>query len=429
MKQNQNIEKNKNTFSQSDNTDENPIQTIVKKSRLTAIFKFLIIILSLLSLSYAGLALYFNFINPPEMLSPLGTPGKTLGTYTKLDYEKKIVGFLPFWHVAKRKTIYPKFLDELIYFGITIDKNGNIVKTDDNGDPDPGWSYLNSDYLQSIFEKSRQENVIISLAIISFDNETIDSIISNKLATKNLISQIDKINQEFGFQGLNVDFEYIPKVDFPTRKYFNQFLATLNDHFKAKDPNFVLSVDVYCNAALNDYPYDMKILGLMVDEVIIMGYDFHRSDSITAGPVSPLRGNGQEKNITDTFRAIYNKIPSQKLFLGIPFYGYEWQTTTADYRSQVYPGTGGVASYERIRQLITEEESLYQFWDRITQTPYIVYNQGNIINQIYFENESSLILKMQFIKQLQLGGTAIWALGYEGNYYEPWGAVLTLKDL
>jgi spore germination protein YaaH len=42
---------------------------------------------------------------------------------------------------------------------------------------------------------------------------------------------------------------------------------------------------------------------------------------------------------------------------------------------------------------------------------------------IYYENSRSMSYKLDFVNQLDLGGVAIWALGYEGRSRELWDVV------
>ena len=41
----------------------------------------------------------------------------------------------------------------------------------------------------------------------------------------------------------------------------------------------------------------------------------------------------------------------------------------------------------------------------------------------FFENQRSLEYKIDLIENLHLGGIAIWALGYEGEYQQLWETI------
>jgi spore germination protein YaaH len=59
-------------------------------------------------------------------------------------------------------------------------------------------------------------------------------------------------------------------------------------------------------------------------------------------------------------------------------------------------------------------------YDELSQSPWLVYKQNGNIKQIYYEDEKSLLRKLEFADNTHLEGVALWALGYEGNYIEPW---------
>ncbi|MFC1711594.1 glycosyl hydrolase family 18 protein [Patescibacteria group bacterium] len=383
--------------------------------KLNIFFAFLFIFLNVFAIYY-----FENNIKKPVFLSPfIADLGTTLSSATESGKPKKIIGFLPSWQIAKKVVVYPDNLDELIFFDLEVDENGNLKKYDDDGYGLAGWTYLESDYFSSLAEESKAKGVNLVLALTCFDNETIDKIISNSVSTQNLINQLKPLIAKYEFTGINIDFEYIPVTDFPTRKYFTKFLETVSKAFKQDNPGFIISVDVYANSVLHDQPYDIAALGKHADEIIVMGYDFYRTTSTTAGPVAPLRSEKSDKNITETLKVIYSKVEREKIILGVPFYGYEWQTATEEYKSPTYPGSGALATIKRVKELL-EDTKVEKFWDRITMTPYLVYKSAGTIKQIYYEDESSLALKNQLVNQLEIGGIAIWALGYEGDNPKLW---------
>ncbi len=180
-----------------------------------------------------------------------------------------------------------------------------------------------------------------------------------------------------------------------------------------------MSSDFYANALINDNVYSVKELSRYLDEVIIMAYDFHRPVSDTSGPVAPLKSTSG-RSIIETIQASLNKVELKKLILGIPLYGYEWQTYSEKPATSVIPQSGALASYGRVHELISEKK-LDVKWDYEAMSPYLVFKENDgRIKQIYYENLESLSLKYQLVKQVQMGGVAFWAIGYEGEFNEVW---------
>ena len=117
-------------------------------------------------------------------------------------------------------------------------------------------------------------------------------------------------------------------------------------------------------------------------------------------------------------------MPSTKLRLGIPLYGYEWETVD---RSKYAPteSRGVTASLERIESML-QDRTLELIWDRNSLTPYGVSTESGSPTQIYFENETSIRLKLELVKSSGLGGIALWALGYDNNVSWLWPTLKTL---
>ena len=113
----------------------------------------------------------------------------------------------------------------------------------------------------------------------------------------------------------------------------------------------------------------------------------------------------------------------EKLILGIPLYGYEWQTFSEEKNSRTIADTGAIATYKRVRELITGRDDVVLYFDDLSQSPWLTYNQNGLIKQIYYEDEKSLLEKIKFVELNNLEGIALWALGYEGDYTEPWAII------
>jgi spore germination protein YaaH len=45
----------------------------------------------------------------------------------------------------------------------------------------------------------------------------------------------------------------------------------------------------------------------------------------------------------------------------------------------------------------------------------VIFPEGDTFHQIYYENIQSLATKLDLAKKYNLGGTALWALGYESS--------------
>ncbi|OGK13966.1 hypothetical protein A3A93_04955 [Candidatus Roizmanbacteria bacterium RIFCSPLOWO2_01_FULL_38_12] len=344
-------------------------------------------------------------------------------TRTITSDRKQVIGFLPSWSIAQDARVYPEYLDQIIYFGIGIDQHGNLMKVDDKAQPLVEWSYLNSDYFKTLQDKSKKTKTKILVAIKNFDNTSIDTLIGNENYTNNAVTQLTKLVDDYDLDGINIDFEYFSDIETQTLQNYNRFLTTLSSKLKEIKSDSVLSVDVNATVVYRDNAYDMVKIGEVVDQVIIMGYDYHRATSIYAGSVAPIDAEREDPSIRQTINSLEGRVGREKLILGIPLYGYEWQTFSKEKNSRTMPDTGAIATYKRVRQLITGRDDVELNFDETSLTPWLTYNQNGLIKQIYYEDERSILEKIKFVQLNDLDGIALWALGYEGDYVEPWAII------
>ena len=379
----------------------------MKKKKLTFLI-LIILLLGLLSFSY------LFFIKKQDFLSPLSSEKSFLKI---TESKKQVIGFLPFWTIKEEENFHYDLLDQIIYMGIEFDKEGQIVKKIDSY-LEPGWSNFQSDRFESLIKKAKKKDTKIILGIQNYTNETIEEIIQNPIKRKRVISQTISLLDEKNLDGVNIDFEY-GGTNLPLLAAdFTSFVEEFDSALEKKNPQLLLSVDVFADSIRRSRIYEIEKLTSLVDQIIIMGYDFHRAGSVSAGPVAPLRSNSPYSilSILDDF---FKASEREKLVLAVPYYGYEWPTLNENFGSPVYEGGGALATYKRTVALI-EDKNLKTNWDQTSMTPWLVYKDRGNIKQIYFENERSLSLKYSLVKQADLGGIAIWALGYDGERKELW---------
>lgn len=337
---------------------------------------------------------------------------------------KEIIGFLPSWTAIDKAQVDSANLTQIIFFGLGVNKQGELIKYDEKNNQVYEWTYFTSGEFTKLQKEVAKKGTKIIVAIKNFDNENIDHLISNQTYTDTFIKQLTELVNKFQLDGLNLDFEYVTDSSFPTSRYFNKFLNTLRLNLKKDHPNLIISIDVNASAIETDRAYDLVKIGNEVDQIIVMGYDFARTDASHAGPVAPLYAKNNNHSIDRAIQSLKGRVPMDKVILAIPFYGYEWQTINTDFSSPTIENSGVLATYERINDLINNRQADIEVnWDETSQTPWLVYIQNGAIKQIYYDNARSIAKKLEYIKEMKLAGVAIWALGYEGQSANPWEVI------
>jgi spore germination protein YaaH len=153
--------------------------------------------------------------------------------------------------------------------------------------------------------------------------------------------------------------------------------------------------------------------------MIIMGYDYHFQGSYVTGPVAPLFGAGtvSEYDIQTAVEKALTMMPAEKIILGVPLYGYEWETIGNDPRSPVIPGTGLIASSLRVSQLVASCSTCSVKLDPVAEEKYLIYKDTDTgsYHQIFYPDQEVMKDKIEFVQKYNLGGIALWALGYEDS--------------
>lgn len=352
--------------------------------------------------------------------------------------EKRIVyGFLPYWNIKDLKL--EKELTHLSYFGLNITANGEIMTKDEDGNLDSGYRVLNEESFLELATQMQAQKGQVELVLKQFNNDEITAFLSNEKAHLKFFEGLDSLILAYPISGINIDIEYSGENSQTLREGFVTFIRKLDWYLDTKYKNIQLSVDVYASAASNEQSFwDISTISQYVDYIIVMAYDFHQRSSEQAGPVAPLFSENSKwnKDINQHLKIFLDQVPRDKILLGIPFYGYGWQTDSSQPKANTYKNTGFTVSYKKAKELLSladGKNSDEETWSGATQikksfddnalSPYITYQQDGELYTIYYEDPESIAYKLEYARQLDLAGIAIWALGYEDENRELWQAI------
>lgn len=388
---------------------------------------------------------WWGYLRDWEILSPLSK--KKVEEKDRV----KVVGFLPSWMVGKTK-IYGDEVDYLIFLGVEADSEGELVWDVQ------GKKINNEDYLEVKNNIARHGGKNI-LGVKQFGDDKLDELMSSKEKRDRLINELEGVVLAGNFDGVNIDFEY---QNSPVKVMSEEFVEFLKELREANLGE--ISLDVFANTVIKGEKDGLdKLLGNL-DQLIVMGYDFHRPGSNFVGPVAPIGSEWGEPSLEEVVNRInLEQLDRKKIVLALPLYGYEWKTEDENYGSKVVKGWSQMVSYKRTGEMLTRGEYkvvdmrfvdvgdtgvlepgvLRLYFDELSKTPWMVYKEEvtstvrerisrystktHLVTrkseeyfQIYFENETSLKYKFELIKKNNLGGMGFWALGYEGGDEQVW---------
>lgn len=106
-------------------------------------------------------------------------------------------------------------------------------------------------------------------------------------------------------------------------------------------------------------------------------------------------------NVEEVISYGVSEIPSSKILMGIPLYGYDWKLPYI--RGTSASSLSPVAAVDLA--LATGSEIEY---DDYRQAPYFYYTQDEGQHIVWFENLRSINAKFNLIEQYNLAGASLW---------------------
>lgn len=384
--------------------------------------KILATVLGILLLVFVVLWIFFD----PPLSSPLSESetSRFLNIFPKKNAEKIIYGFLPYWNMDT-VVIQPE-LTHLAYFSLTIAEDGTIV-TQSGGGTEPGYRQFQSEEFFALNSSVKAKGGKLHVVFSQFGNDAIATFLGSPAAQQAFLTSLDSVLLAYPVNGINLDIEYAGDAPPALREQYTQFVSLVSRHLDETYENVELTIDAYAAAASKHMLWDIEKIAPLVDYIVVMAYDFHTRSSARSGPVAPLLSDGEtwSESINGYLKAYTQKVSPEKILLGVPFYGYEWQTTSAEPQSFTFPQTGATASYRRVSELLArkEELQLQEHWDEAALSPYLTYTQNGNHYTVYYENAQSVAYKLEYVRQLDLAGIAIWSLGYDGPSRDLWESI------
>ncbi len=230
----------------------------------------------------------------------------------------------------------------------------------------------------------------------NFSNERASLIFNDPARQEQLIDEIITTVREKGFAGVDVDFEFI----YPEERYdYITFLQNLRLRLNPLGYPLLSALAPKTSDTQRGVLYeghDYAGIGAAVNAVLLMTYEW----GYTFGPplaVAPIQ------NVRRVVDYALTRISRQKIFLGIPTYGYDW---TLPYE----PGNPGAPSLSPVEavNLARRYGAEIQF-DETAQSPYFRYTDdaGNL-HEVWFEDARSIQAKLDLAREYDLLGIGYW---------------------
>ncbi len=230
-----------------------------------------------------------------------------------------------------------------------------------------------------------------------FSNYLISQVVNSETAKRQLIDNLTAQIRERGFEGVDIDFEYIlPEDKFPFADFVREVRTAVNALGYPVSVALAPKVSDTQSGLLYEGK-DYALLGEAADYVLLMTYEW----GYTYGPAMAVAPINKVRQVVEY---ALTKIPPEKIHLGIPNYGYDW---TLPYVKGSSKATT-IGNVEAVQIAIANGASI-QF-DEISQAPYFNYMQNGLTHEVWFEDVRSLTAKFSLVKEYRLRGMSYWQI-------------------
>lgn len=272
-------------------------------------------------------------------------------------------------------------------FSYQVRADGSLVPLDDT----------------TIIQTARAQNVAPLMVITnileggSFDSDLAHTILTNQQVQTTLINNVQQTLRSKNYFGLDIDFEYIYPDD---REAYNRFVRRVVDTLHPQGYTVTTALAPKTSAGQRGLLYeahDYAFHGATVDHVILMTYEWGYTYS-PAQAVAPLN------RVEEVLRFAVTVIPSEKILMGIPNYGYDWTLPF------VQGSAARTLSHTAAVNLALREGAEIMF-DAEAQSPFFNYfdDQGRE-HVVWFEDARSIRAKLALVDKYNLGGVSYWTI-------------------
>lgn len=256
---------------------------------------------------------------------------------------------------------------------------------------------------------------------------------------KTILNEIETYN----YDGIDIDYE---GMSCDKKEKFEEFIVLLSRELKKRKKILSVAVhpkttnprvkEVTCEGLkkpiLRDFvenwrgpmTHDYKFLAKYADRVKIMAYELHPRKYRDPGP-GPQAPNTWLVNIIEY---AITRIPTQKLYMAIPTYGYDWALNCKARARAVY--------YSTVQEILDKKHKKYQptniekifeenkrssTWgnlkkfiyihrNKIYEDPTLWYRSNGCDRVAFYMNREAFEAKMNLLRSYNLGGFSFWQL-------------------
>lgn len=230
-----------------------------------------------------------------------------------------------------------------------------------------------------------------------FNNQLVKEVSEDSAVQERLIANLLAVTEEKGYDGVDVDFEYILPED---RVGYAEFVGRLRTVMNEAGRSVSVALAPKISADQPGLLYegmDYRLLGESADSVFLMTYEW----GYTYGPPMAVAPINKVRQVLDY---AVTEIPADKIIMGIPNYGYDWQLPfmRGSTRAEL------IGNVEAVR-IAAQNGAEIQF-DETAQSPYFTYWSEARQHEVWFEDVRSMRVKIDTAASYGFRGFGYWNL-------------------
>ena len=327
---------------------------------------------------------------------------------------REVWGYLPYWSYSASAPYAPArwdLLTVLAWFCVEMDASGEITDWH-------GWGGATT---AALVAQARAHGVAVAVTVTNFDGDEIAALLASPTARATAIASLLDAMDRHGADGVNVDFEFVPRS---AREDFVSFMAELKQAVAAVAPGGGEGHVSLAGPSVDwSGAYDYDALLAATDGIMVMAYGYYWSGG-NPGPTSPLYGGAPWSKYAidwtvDDYLTYGGEEQRHKVVIGLPWYGRSWAVPAAQAPTTAL-GSGATLLF---RDAEAEVDGYGRLFEEQTRSTYYHKTVGGQLRQAWFDDRRSFGEKVAYVDAMDLGGVGIWALGYEGGYDDLWAAI------
>ncbi|HNP23382.1 MAG TPA: glycoside hydrolase family 18 protein [Panacibacter sp.] len=288
---------------------------------------------------------------------------------------------------------------------------------------------INLRKLVELKQRNPAIKILISIGGWTWSKNFSDATLTDT-SRKNFAESAVNIVAAYKLDGIDIDWEY-PGMQGDSNVYrpedkghytllFKELRSGLDELAKRTHQTYFVTT-----AVGGSYDYiahtEMDKVAQYCDYINVMSYDYADGSDSISGHHTNLFGSGNDTSRYSADKSIKAflaaGVPSQKIVIGMAFYGKGWQMATSDnnglYAKAVGPARGG--GFTRIKDSLESKSGFVRYWDEAAQAPYLFNADKKIF--ISYDDETSVKMKCNYVKDHHLGGAMFWEYSSDKKEY------------